>query len=216
MQPAAQSNANRMQLRNVNYAGRTEKIKSGNESEESVDLDEVIARNKEKVQEQIKVNMAKQLQMVIKDNRLSKKKGVAHRNAQDLNDERVTSLNLKTDLFDIETLKASENFCLKTYKDSYYIGEIRTEKNIREGMGVIVYENGRYYEGFWLKDRRDGKGFEVFSNGNVYIGDYKDGKVRGKGVYKWTNGDSYDGDWHNGMKHGYGLWKDLNINSYVG
>jgi hypothetical protein len=40
----------------------------------------------------------------------------------------------------------------------------------------MIYENGRVYEGMWLKDFREGMGFEQFSNGNKYQGNF----VRGK------------------------------------
>lgn len=35
-------------------------------------------------------------------------------------------------------------------------------------MGVMIYDNGRIYEGFWENDRRDGLGFERYANGNTY------------------------------------------------
>jgi len=55
---------------------------------------------------------------------------------------------------------------VKNYKDSYYLGEILPESNVRNGMGVCVYENSRLYEGYWKNDKREGRGFERFSNGN--------------------------------------------------
>jgi len=57
---------------------------------------------------------------------------------------------------------------VKSYKDSYYIGELDSETSMREGLGICVYNNQRVYEGSWLNDKRDGLGFEKFSNGNVY------------------------------------------------
>jgi hypothetical protein len=48
-----------MQLRHIQYAGRTDQLEDAGDSDDSVDLDEVIARNKSKVEEQIKENMAK-------------------------------------------------------------------------------------------------------------------------------------------------------------
>jgi len=77
-------------------------------------------------------------------------------------------LNYKmvTDMFDFNLLLKQPNFGYKKFKDSYYLGEIDLDKNIRSGMGVCVYENSRLYEGFWINDKRQGKGFERFSNGN--------------------------------------------------
>lgn len=65
-----------------------------------------------------------------------------------------------TELFDFEQLKLSENFSIKEYKDSYYIGETDPEKNDRNGFGICVYLSGRYYEGSWSNDKRHGKGYE--------------------------------------------------------
>ena len=78
-----------------------------------------------------------------------------------------------TDLYDIEELKQSPNFGIKSYKDSYYAGEITQVSREREGFGICQYFNSRHYEGFWLTDKRHGKGYERFSNGNVYIGEYE-------------------------------------------
>lgn len=56
-----------------------------------------------------------------------------------------------TDLFDFETLTQAEHFAIKRYKDSVYRGEIVDKQ--RHGLGVCVYENGRVYEGSWLRDK---------------------------------------------------------------
>lgn len=80
------------------------------------------------------------------------KKGVTQKAAQigvDLEDDRIKSLKLLADLFDIDKLRMSPNFAIKTFKDSYFIGETDPVKNIREGFGVCIYLNGRHYEGSW-------------------------------------------------------------------
>ena len=52
--------------------------------------------------------------------------------------------------FDYEKLrKESPYFNIKQYKDSIYRGEIN-KKRKREGLGVIVYDSGRIYEGSWF------------------------------------------------------------------
>ena len=100
--------------------------------------------------------------------------------------------------FDYDLLrKESPNFSIKQYKDSLYRGEINTNKK-REGCGVVVYENGRIYEGSWKADKRHGRGFELFANGNTFQGEYKVGKADGKGTYTWLNKEVYEGEWLNG------------------
>ena len=77
--------------------------------------------------------------------------------------------------FDYEKLKAeSEHFAIKQYRDSIYKGEIQEKhipetnktKKLRHGKGVIIYANGRIFEGDWVDDQRCGHGSEYFSNGN--------------------------------------------------
>lgn len=82
--------------------------------------------------------------------------------------ETIEIYEMISDEFDYEKLrKESEFFNIKQYKDSIYRGEIN-KKRKREGLGVIVYDSGRIYEGSWEADKRNGRGFELFSNGNKY------------------------------------------------
>jgi len=109
--------------------------------------------------------------------------------------------------FDYEDVRASENFGIKQYKDSIYRGQLEKKTRKRHGLGAIVYQNGRIYEGEWHMDHRQGGGYEVFQNGNTYHGQFEHGKAHGKGVYTWKNGEVYDGEWTQGVKKGYGVWK---------
>jgi hypothetical protein len=77
---------------------------------------------------------------------------------------------------------------IKRYKDAIFIGETN-ENNKRHGKGIMIYENGRKYEGNWINDLREGRGYEKHSNGNMYMGEFSNGKAHGHGVYKWTNGE---------------------------
>ena len=95
-------------------------------------------------------------------------------------------------LFDYDELKKQANFQIIKFKDATYRGLIvNTDK--RDCLGVMVYDNGRIYEGAWLNDRRHGTGFEKYSNGNTYEGFFERGKANGNGVYKWKNGEIYEG-----------------------
>ena len=107
---------------------------------------------------------------------------------------------------DFEEMKSSPNFKRKKYNDAIYLGMI--VKGKRDGKGVMIYKNGRLYEGDWKNDVRDGRGYERYSNGNYYIGMFSKGKVDGKGVYTWIKLEEvYDGEWIKGQRHGYGIWK---------
>lgn len=67
-----------------------------------------------------------------------------------------------------DIVENSEDFGVKKFKDAIYRGELDQETGKRHGKGVIVYKNGRTYEGEWICDKRQGRGFERFANGNVY------------------------------------------------
>ena len=47
-----------------------------------------------------------------------------------------------------------------------YYGDFLNSK--RHGKGVMVYHNGRVYEGAWENDFKHGKGYERFINNSKY------------------------------------------------
>ena len=61
---------------------------------------------------------------------------------------------MESNEFNYEEIKIHDTFGLKRYKDALYKGELLTRK--RQGKGVMVYTNGRVYEGEWSKDKRHG------------------------------------------------------------
>lgn len=76
-------------------------------------------------------------------------------------------------------------------------------------LGLLIYVNGRVYEGQFSNDLKDGYGNELFPNKNRYEGYYSEGKPEGtillknclgKGLYLWQNGELYDGQWVQGKK----------------
>ena len=85
--------------------------------------------------------------------------------------------------FNYEEVRTGERFGIKQYRDCIYRGQLANNKKFREGLGVLVYESGRIYEGEWEANKRHGRGYEMFANGNMYHGSYKEGKAHGKGVY---------------------------------
>jgi len=95
------------------------------------------------------------------------------------------------------------------FSDAVYRGETGyfDGKKLRHGLGVMLYQSGRVYEGFWIKDRRQGNGYEKYKNGDVYQGDYHKGRPQGKGRRIWAEtGEIYEGEWYQGMRHGIGTW----------
>ena len=72
----------------------------------------------------------------------------------------------------------------------------------KNGLGVILHNNGRSYEGQFENDRKHGLGFERFADCAIYDGMYINGKPEGMGKFLWANGESFEGNWMNGLKHG--------------
>ncbi|CAI2380924.1 unnamed protein product [Moneuplotes crassus] len=126
-------------------------------------------------------------------------------------------------LFDYTSLKQSPNFRIIPMNNAVYKGEVFLQdlggghsQEIRHGFGVMIYKNGRLYEGQWISNKRNGKGYERYKNNNIYEGDFKDGKAHGGGVFKWQTGETYDGQWHLGLKQGQGVWRGLHGEYYIG
>ena len=71
---------------------------------------------------------------------------------------------------------------VRKYKDAVYFGLVNSEKK-RNGKGVMIYSNGRKYEGDWKDDVRHGRGYEIHPNLNIYIGEFVNGKAHGHGIY---------------------------------
>lgn len=61
----------------------------------------------------------------------------------------------------------------------------------REGYGVMEYQGGMKYEGYWKNNERSGKGKVTYADGDVYIGTFYKNKKHGDGVLYRTNGDVY-------------------------
>jgi len=114
----------------------------------------------------------------------------------------------------IPLLKSQGKLKVKRYKQCIYFGEIINAK--RHGKGVMLYTDGRTYEGEWENDLKHGVGVEVLANSNRYEGEFLNGKPEGSGAFYWANGEFYEGDWKNGLKHGSGMWKGTKGESYTG
>ena len=65
-------------------------------------------------------------------------------------------------------MKKNEHLKIKKYKNCFYFGVYKD--NCRDDIGVLVFNNGRIYEGNWDKDQKTGKGIEIFPNNGRYDG----------------------------------------------
>lgn len=114
------------------------------------------------------------------------------------------------------------------YDNGIYVGQF-SNKNLKDGRGIYIWNSGQKYIGQWKEDKKHGKtieydnekvsfkgtyldgkrqGFgECWLNSGDYIsGDYKDGLKQGKGIYIWANGGKWEGPFENDCMHGEGLY----------
>ena len=64
--------------------------------------------------------------------------------------------------------------------------------------GIITYNSGDTYEGFFKNNKRHGKGSYTWKNGVKYVGQWKNDKQNGQGTKTYKNGKIEKGIWENG------------------
>ena len=60
------------------------------------------------------------------------------------------------------------------YDDGRYVGQV--VNGLREGKGIMYFNDGERYEGDFKNDKKEGKGIYYYNDGDIYEGDYKNGK----------------------------------------
>ena len=87
---------------------------------------------------------------------------------------------------------------------------------LREGYGILTYANGDQYRGQFRYDKRQGKGVMIYGNGNRYVGSFHHGFRNGAGVLTFADGNVYDGPFVYGYQAGYGSYYQANGDYYEG
>ena len=82
------------------------------------------------------------------------------------------------------------------------------------GYGVLKWQSGRIYAGYWRNDKKHGCGRLIFKSGTEYAGVFCDDEREGYGYYTWPDGRKYKGWWHHSKQHGLGMFKQLNDLEY--
>ena len=75
------------------------------------------------------------------------------------------------------------------------------EKGFREkkckikmnGKGIFEWNDGKKYDGNFVKDKKEGFGILTWPDGRVYEGEWKNGKQHGKGSYINRDGEKIEG-----------------------
>lgn len=86
----------------------------------------------------------------------------------------------------------------------------------RNGYGNMTYDSGNKYAGEWKNNLFNGQGVYTMTNGDRYDGELKNDKFSGRGVYTWTNGSRYEGEWMDCKRNGRGVCFYSNGSKYVG
>ena len=87
---------------------------------------------------------------------------------------------------------------------SIYSGDTNSE-GLREGIGVIRYDNGEIYLGNWIAGRREGRGVYYYADGTVYDGVWDSDKASGLGICYYPSGNIYIGNWEAAQTKGRGM-----------
>ena len=83
------------------------------------------------------------------------------------------------------------------------------KNNLKEGKGILYFQNGDKYEGEFKNDKMDGKGVLYYANGEKFKGKFKEDKKIGKGKYFFKDGTTAEEIYDNGILIGRNL--DLNF-----
>ena len=77
-------------------------------------------------------------------------------------------------------------------------------KKVKDGMGIMRWQDGSRYLGQFSDDKMEGKGRMTQANGSVYQGQWSQGMANGIGTFIDSEGSTYDGEWKNDLQHGFG------------
>ncbi|CAD8214259.1 unnamed protein product [Paramecium octaurelia] len=149
--------------------------------------------------------------------------------------EKVEKYENEKEWFQGKLIKQHKFGYCKYYLKKQYYYEGQFSCSLKHGKGLIIYENGDYYQGEFFADKILGdngmfKEFEdecklntklekkklEFSNGAIYQGQVLDGKRHGKGVYTWKDGTKYEGQFQNDQFNGYGVMEFADSSKFKG
>ncbi|MBT8244253.1 MAG: hypothetical protein HKP48_09340 [Winogradskyella sp.] len=80
--------------------------------------------------------------------------------------------------------------------------------NCKNGWGKRKYDNGDFYEGFWLNFKQNGYGLYKWKTKSTYIGNWENGSRKGYGTFTAENGDIKKGEFKNGRLSGVAVKKN--------
>ena len=86
-----------------------------------------------------------------------------------------------------------------------YIGQfLERGSKIMQGMGIRIYTNGEFEEGYWKNGKKHGYGRSIYPKGGVFEGEFKNNAKHGYGEYTFADGEKFIGNYKDGKRHGDG------------
>jgi hypothetical protein len=95
-----------------------------------------------------------------------------------------------------------------------YIGQF--QDGIREGLGLLIYSDGSFYEGNFANNSPNGVGVTCYNNGSCYRGQYWNGLRQGSGTFKCPNDEIIQGLFKNDEVVGHATVTYTNNAQYIG
>ena len=93
-----------------------------------------------------------------------------------------------------------------------YTGEFKM--GMKNGYGVISFDDGKYFEGQFIDNRCDSFGYMEYSDGEIYIGEFKNNLANGSGTVYYTNGNVFTGSFKNDKEDGLGVMVEKDNKSF--
>ena len=87
-----------------------------------------------------------------------------------------------------------------------YYGQVN-HNNEASGFGFAIHiMNNNFYQGQWSKNMMNGLGEMIYNNGDTYKGEWKNNQMYGQGIMIYCSGGYYYGEWSNNQRNGQGIF----------
>ncbi len=93
------------------------------------------------------------------------------------------------------------------YDGRFYVGPVSGPQRLANGNGKFFYADGsEWLSGTFVDGLMHGAGKWVYEDGRVYQGSFVRDEYEGIGRMSWPNGNCYEGEWRADMMHGCGTY----------
>ena len=125
--------------------------------------------------------------------------------------EKSKELKRKIEIMQTELMKIEKEEI--KFADATYYGETLDTK--MNGLGILNYDDGTRYEGYFLNGNRNGIGI-FYGKNSIFQGEYKKDERNGFGIEENPDVGKYEGDWLNNGINGTGILTYNDGRIYIG